>query len=117
MPYYQRNGRKLYYTDDGTQKGLPVVFLHGYLGDSNSHWGKQLKDSKLLSLFKLIAPDFRGFGKSGDTKWGEKFPTTELLEDVRFLVTKHLKIKIPPILVGFSVGAAMALDYVIDYHT
>ncbi|MHA1984703.1 MAG: alpha/beta fold hydrolase [Candidatus Hodarchaeales archaeon] len=115
MPYYQNDDRKLFYSTEGSENGHAVVFLHGYLGDSISHWGKQLGDSKLASLFSLIAPDFRGFGKSGITKWGEKFPTAKLLEDIRFLIRNHLKLKVPPILVGYSVGAAMALDYAVDF--
>ncbi len=92
MPHFKRENRELYYTDEGSQNGHPVVFIHGFLGDSKSHWGNQLNNPNMLTNFKLIAPDLRGFGKSGDTRWGESFPTTTLLEDVRFLIKDHLKL-------------------------
>ncbi len=113
MPYYERENRALYYVLEGS--GPPIVFLHGYLGTSKTHWGAQLSDPLLQSEFTIIAPDFRGFGKSGKSKWGESHRTEDLLEDVRTLIIDHLKLKINPILVGYSVGAALGLEYAIRY--
>ncbi|MFQ5978326.1 MAG: alpha/beta fold hydrolase [Candidatus Heimdallarchaeota archaeon] len=113
MPFYKHDSRLLYYALEGG--GNPIVFLHGYLGTSQTHWGSQLADSRLKSQFQLIAPDFRGFGKSGNKKWGESHTTDELLGDLRYLLKDHLNLKALPFLVGYSVGAALALEYAIRY--
>lgn len=113
MPLYKHDNRLLYYALEGA--GNPIAFLHGYLGTSKTHWGKQLADSRLKSEFQLIAPDFRGFGKSGNKKWGEPHTTDELLSDLRYLLMDHLRLKARPVLVGYSVGAALALEYAIRY--
>ncbi|MHA2365743.1 MAG: alpha/beta fold hydrolase [Candidatus Hodarchaeales archaeon] len=119
MPYYHnRESRKLYYALEGIDN-RPILFLHGYLGDSKTHWGKQLSYKKILENFQVIAPDFRGYGKSRNEelepvrlgrKWGEKHRSCDLLNDISDLV-KELRLKEAPIIVGYSIGAALALEY------
>ncbi|MFW9917302.1 MAG: alpha/beta fold hydrolase [Candidatus Thorarchaeota archaeon] len=111
MPYYKHGNRRLYYALEGA--GNPIAFVHGYLGTSQTHWGAQLADSQLRSAFTLIAPDLRGFGRSGKKRWGESHTTEELLEDLRVLFLDHLKLTAMPVLVGYSVGAALSLEYAI----
>ncbi|MHA2496115.1 MAG: alpha/beta fold hydrolase [Candidatus Hodarchaeales archaeon] len=111
MPYYKHGNRRLYYALEGASN--PIAFLHGYLGTSQTHWGAQFADSELSSAFTLIAPDLRGFGRSGEKRWGEPHTTEELLEDLRVLFFDHLKLEVMPVLVGYSVGAALALEYAI----
>lgn len=109
MPFYSVDGRELFYTTSGS--GSPVVLIHGFLGDSQAHFGKQLKDPGLQN-YTLIAPDLRGFGKSQIEKyarWGESHTADQLLHDIDVLI-QSLQLK-NVIIGGYSVGAALALEY------
>ncbi|MFW9993003.1 MAG: alpha/beta fold hydrolase [Candidatus Odinarchaeota archaeon] len=117
MPYFTRNGYQLYYHHSGNVgKGYPVVFIHGYLGSSRSHWGPQLDDSRLNSLYEIIAPDLRGFAKSSRGKLVEKHETEDHILDIHALLTEELKLKHKPIFVAYSIGGTLALLYTIKYH-
>ncbi|UCE12175.1 MAG: alpha/beta hydrolase, partial [Candidatus Heimdallarchaeota archaeon] len=113
MPYYTRDGYQLYYYHNGQDK-WPIIFIHGYLGSSNSHWGDQLNNSKLSSHFQVIAPDLRGYAKSSVGKKVEKHQTLDHILDLRFLVT-HLKLQKKPVFVGYSIGGTLALMYAVKY--
>jgi pimeloyl-ACP methyl ester carboxylesterase len=111
MPFYSVNGRELYYELAGS--GPPVILIHGFLGDSKAHFGKQFKEPSLNSNYTLIAPDLRGFGKSQIekyAKWGEPHTADQLLEDLDVLI-KNLHLERDVIIGGYSVGAALALEY------
>ena len=110
MPYYTIEGRELYYEIKGN--GFPVMLLHGYLGDSKTHFGNQFNSSDLIENYTLIAPDYRGFGNSQleeFKRWGEKHTSEQLLNDIEFLISE---LKYKEIFIGgYSVGAALALEY------
>ena len=110
MPYYSVDGRELYFEQKG--QGFPVVLLHGYLGDSKTHFGKQFKDSSLSDNYTIVAPDFRGFGNSQLNqfkKWGEKHTSEQLLIDIEKLIDE---LKYDSLFIGgYSNGAALALEY------
>ena len=111
MPFYSVDGRELYYSIAG--KGPSVVLIHGFLGDSVAHFGKQMNDPALNENYTLIAPDLRGFGKSQIekyAKWGEPHTAKQLLEDIDTLI-KNLHLENNIIIGGYSVGAALALEY------
>ncbi|MFX0185026.1 MAG: alpha/beta fold hydrolase [Candidatus Hodarchaeota archaeon] len=113
MPYYTRDKYRLYYYIEG--KGQPVVFIHGYLGSSMSHWGKQLENREFSTQFQLIAPDLRGFAQSSIGKRVEKHKTEDHILDIRTLLVDELKLEKNPIFVGYSVGGTLALMYTIRY--
>ncbi len=108
MPYFLNKGRKLYYYTYG--HGTPLFFIHGYLGSSRKHWQCQLQDKKLSSKFQLMAYDVRGFGLSS-VKMYEAPTTNQILSDTYVLLNKVLNIDDPLIMVGYSVGAVLALTY------
>jgi pimeloyl-ACP methyl ester carboxylesterase len=112
MPYYTRDGYKLYYHHNGD--GYPIVFIHGYLGSSQTHWGSQLDDIR-FSQFQLIAPDLRGYGKSSIGKRVEKHRTVNHIFDLQELIVNTLKLQNKPIFVGYSIGGTLALMYAIKY--
>ncbi|MHA1975835.1 MAG: alpha/beta fold hydrolase [Candidatus Hodarchaeales archaeon] len=109
MPYFTRDDYQVFYEEIG--EGSPVVFIHGYLGSSRSHWGHQLDDPNLSTKYHLIAPDLRGFAKSSLGKFVEKNKTIDLLEDIHYLLNKVLDLKNKPVLVGYSVGATLCIQY------
>ena len=111
MPFYSVDGRELFYSIAG--QGPPVFLIHGFLGDSKAHFGKQMNDPALNENYTLIAPDLRGFGKSQIekfAKWGEPHTAQQLLEDIDVLI-KNLHLTDNIIIGGYSVGAALALEY------
>ena len=112
MPYFNREGYQLYFHHAG--KGQPVVFIHGYLGSSQGHWKFQLNDHTLSSQFQFIAPDLRGFGNSRSKKIIETHKNTENIADIRHLLKQHLGI-VKPVLVGYSIGGTLALNYAIQF--
>ncbi len=113
MPYYTRDGYELFYEDINEGKSS-IVFIHGYLGSSRSHWGRQLDDQKLTSKYHLVAPDLRGFAKSSLGKFVEKNKTDDIIEDIHYLITEILHLE-NPILIGYSVGATLCLLYHLKY--
>ncbi len=112
LPYFIRDGYKLYYYQEGT--GQPIVFIHGYLGSSQSHWGYQLNDPKLNSRYQLIAPDLRGYAKSSIGKRVEKHQTSDHILDLHFLLSQ-LQLKQKPVFVGYSIGGTLVLMYTLKY--
>lgn len=118
MPYYVRDGHRLYYYDSGKIENTkpPIVFIHGYLGSSQTHWGNQLNDNELSSSNRLIAPDLRGFGQSdiGKNRFGnfvQTHKTEDSIEDIHILLQKELGIHESPIICGYSIGGTLALVY------
>ncbi|MHA1941407.1 MAG: alpha/beta fold hydrolase, partial [Candidatus Hodarchaeales archaeon] len=110
---YTREGYQLFYEAKG--KGLPILFIHGYLGSSRSHWGPQLDDEELFSRYHLIAPDLRGFAKSSKGKFVETNRTDDIIEDIHFLIKDTLKLTSKPVLIGYSVGATLGILYHLKY--
>lgn len=114
MPYYQskEDDRELFYDIKG--EGEPIVFIHGYLGSSKTHWPSQIGDPELTNRFTVITPDLRGFGLSGMKKYGERHKTEILVNDIKFLISDHLKLgKIH--FVGYSITAAFIIAYALKY--
>ncbi len=113
MPYYSRDGYQLYYHHSGD--GHPIVFIHGYLGSSQTHWGLQLNDVHFSSNYQLIAPDLRGYGRSSVGKKVEKHQTSDHILDLQDLLKNKLQLRRKPIFVGYSIGGTLALMYAIKY--
>jgi 2-succinyl-6-hydroxy-2,4-cyclohexadiene-1-carboxylate synthase len=114
MPYYYRDGYKLFYQLKGDNSKPPMVFIHGYLGSSESHWGAQLCDIDLNKTFQLVAPDLRGFAHSSRGKKVEKHKTEDHILDIRTLIQDELGLQ-EQILVGYSIGGTLALMYTLRY--
>lgn len=122
MPYYSRDGLNLFYHDSGdlSSSRPPIVFIHGYLGSSQAHWGKQLNDNTLSKRNRLIAPDLRGFGNSdiGNSRLGkyvQTHKTEDSIDDIRALIKDELNIQDEPIVCGYSIGGTLALVYSLKF--
>ena len=103
---FDSNGVKISYLDQG--KGEVVVLLHGFGGSASVMWESMLPvlvKEYLVKEYRIIAPDFRGHGKSDKPHDSEKFGE-EMAEDVIRLLD-HLKIKKAHI-VGYSFGCGVA---------
>jgi pimeloyl-ACP methyl ester carboxylesterase len=104
---FDSNGVKIRYVTAG--KGEAVVFIHGWLTDSNM-WGTDwLGNTKLKTTsadgFQLIALDCRGHGKSDKPHDVAKYGPEMAADVVRLL--DHLKIE-KAHLIGYSMGSYIA---------
>ncbi len=91
-------GKKISYKVRGT--GTPIFLLHGYCVDSTI-WDEFIKE---LPNFKIIRPDFSGFGKSDLL---DNYSIETLAQTVK-AIADDLKIK-KCIFVGHSMGGYVAL--------
>jgi len=100
-------GETFAYREYGTADEV-LVMLHGNL---TSSYIFERTFAKLSEGFKVIAPDFRGFGLSS---YANKLKSLDDLADDIQAFMKELKIH-KFILLGWDLGAAVALKYAINY--
>lgn len=94
---------------------LTIVFLHG-IGATSSTWQTTLRQCEKdpeLSGVDLVALDLLGFGKSLKADW-LKYTYSDYNRALHNSI-KKLHAKRPIILVGHSMGALIAANYVADY--
>jgi len=96
------NGTELHYRDTGSGKDV-VLLLHAFPLHSGM-WSRQL--AALEKRHRVIAPDYRGLGKSGASA---EASTMELLaQDVRALLA-HLRVERAGV-AGLSMGGYLAFE-------
>jgi 3-oxoadipate enol-lactonase len=88
---------------------LPIVLLHG-LGASGALW--QRVRAPLRADYRLITPDLRAAGKTRELKRGD-LSLALWAEDLSGLLA-DLDVR-RPIVVGHSLGAAVALKYALEF--
>jgi 3-oxoadipate enol-lactonase len=98
------DGARLYYRQAGA--GEPLVLLHG-LGASSADWECQVP--VLSRHFRVIVPDFRGHGAS--ERAGE-YRVERFAQDTWRLLDR-LEVR-APVLVGHSMGGAVAMQMALD---
>jgi pimeloyl-ACP methyl ester carboxylesterase len=85
--------------------GSPILFVHGFPLD-HSMWNGQI--DVLSKRFRAIAPDLRGFGRSGVT---DGVVTMERMADDLAALLDALAIGEPIVLCGLSMGGYIALEF------
>lgn len=102
MPRADVNGTELHYRDTGNGKDV-VLLLHAFPLHSGM-WSRQF--AALGKKHRVIAPDYRGLGKSGVST---EASTMELLaQDVRALL-QHVRVERAAV-VGLSMGGYLAFE-------
>lgn len=107
MPVYTAtDGARIAYDSTGT--GRPVILIHGW--SANRHfYDRQIP--ALAERYRVVSLDLRGHG---DSERGAKVETgltlARLAADIRELA-RHLEME-KPVLVGWSMGTSIILDYV-----
>ena len=97
------NGVDLALRDEGA--GEPVVLVHGFPLD-HSIWEGQI--ATLARRGRLVAPDLRGFGRSGVTPG--TVTISQHADDVAAMLDA-LAIAEPVVLVGLSMGGYVAFEF------
>ena len=98
--------------ETGDPKGKPIVFIHGLLG-SHLSWDAQLQ-SPTLQRYRLITYDLRGHGFSGKPERADAYTEGERWSDDLAAVIRASGAQ-QPVLVGWSLGAAVATNYLAKY--
>ena len=106
------DGVELFVRDGGKEDGPPILLLHGW---SQHHlcWSKQF-DGALAEEFRLVAPDLRGHGASDKHDDPEYFIHSKSWADDVAAVLETCEME-RPLLVGWSMGGRIAMDYVHHY--
>ena len=101
------NGLMLPYLDQGAPDALPVVLLHGITDSCHSF---ELVMAHLPGALRILALTQRGHG---DASTPDSYRLSDFTADLRgFLDLLGLK---QVVLVGHSMGAAVAQQFAIDY--
>ena len=103
-------GTQLHLVETGDPSGRPILFIHGF-SQSCYSWNRQL-ESDLAKDFRLIAMDIRGHGHS--EKPQDAYGDSKLWADDVKAVIDTLGLD-RPILVGWSYGPLIILDYIRHY--
>lgn len=106
MPTFEKQGSSIFYEKIGN--GQTLVFIHGLFMNHNS-W--RHVTALLRKDYQIISYDLRGHG--GSPRGNHPVTIEQLVQDLRCFLT-GLGIE-KPILVGYSVGAVVALQYAIEY--
>lgn len=106
-------GVPLNVVESGHAEGAPVVLLHGF-SQSYLSWLEQLDDPELTAQLRLIAIDLRGHGASGKPWAPEAYAGHQPWAEDLAAVLAALEVE-RPLLVGWSFGGYVAMDYVRSY--
>ena len=96
----------------GDPNGTPILFIHGLLG-SHLSWEKQV-NSPELQRYRLITFDLRGHGVSGQPERADAYREGRRWADDLAAVIAGSGAR-QPVLVGWSLGAAVITNYLAAY--
>ena len=102
------DNQSLNLVDFGGDAGPPLLFLHGSFGHARV-WDFVVR--ALPGRQRALALDLRGHGDSSHDPFG-RYPFDRLVEDVHLAVVACGE---PPVLLGHSMGSALAMYYAGQY--
>jgi 3-oxoadipate enol-lactonase len=108
VPQAKVNGIDINYRETG--KGFPIVFVHGYTGNSRN-WA--LTVPALRENFRTISVDLRGHGLSGRPSSEDEYALEVMASDVHELL-KALDVS-ECVLVGHSMGGMVSQLLVLEH--
>lgn len=106
------DGTTICVEESGSSSGQPILFIHGF-SQSKSCWSELLR-STALQQFRLLAMDLRGHGESDKPE--SDYSSHHLWADDLHAVIEKLELD-DIILVCWSYGGLVCLDYIRDYGT
>lgn len=106
--YFDSNGTKLYYFEEGKVDAPPVILIHGFASQADRGWVLTGTVDALKDNYRVILFDGRGRGKSDKPHDTESYGL-ETVHDVARLM-KHLDIKKAHI-GGYSLGGFISLKF------
>ncbi len=103
-------GRIFYWVSQITSDRPTVVFLHG-LSANHTTWSAVILEVEAAG-FKCLAPDMRGHGYSDKRKKRQYYKYSVFSDDLKKIIQAEKLSKI--VLVGYSFGGFIALDFAIN---
>lgn len=100
----------MHYLSEGETDNPTVVMLHGF-GGLSTDWQNLI--ARLSGNYFCVAPDLPGHGKSPLSDTGDKLTLSSVASEVKKLFDR-LGLK-DVILLGYSMGGRIALQYALDY--
>lgn len=102
MPYFDSNGLRLAYLDEG--EGEPILLIHGFASNKDVNWVYPgWVDLMVKNGRRVIAIDNRGHGQSEGSHDPDDYGAPAMAEDARRLLD-HLGIERTDVM-GYSMGA------------
>lgn len=106
------DGTPLCVYETGNPKGRPLLFIHGF-SQSYAVFKRQF-ESDLAKDFRIVAFDLRGHGCSGKPWADAAYTGTKIwADDVATVIASRKLVR--PIVVGWSFGGYVTVDYVRHY--
>jgi pimeloyl-ACP methyl ester carboxylesterase len=105
--YYASDGARLAFRDQGPRGDIPLLFVHGWLAAAGI-WEPLI--GKLGPRHRVVTVDLRGFGDSNAAPG--PYSLDRFAGDLRDLIAA-IDLD-PPVVVGHSMGAAIAQRFAID---
>jgi pimeloyl-ACP methyl ester carboxylesterase len=99
--------------EGGTHSPFLYVFLHG-LSSNHTTWVGMMKSLSALGV-SSIALDMRGHGYSDKTKEKARYDIAVFASDLRAILAQEVFAKRKVVLVGYSFGGLVALQYCKQY--
>lgn len=106
------DGVTLAVQESGNPNGFPIIFIHGLLG-SRLNWSEQLQDPR-FQQYRLITYDLRGHGLSDKPAGADAYSDGRRWADDLAALIESMHAH-QPVLVGWSLGAAVITNYLSQY--
>ena len=104
-------GLRLHYVAAG-EEGPTVVLLHGF---PQTWWQWRHIIPRLVDAgYRVIAPDYRGAGKSWRPAGG--YDKRTMARDIHALLREHLGVREPVLVAGHDIGLMVAYAYAHEYR-
>ena len=114
MSVFDSDGVRLHYALAGPDDGAPIVLVHGYCSDYELNWvGSRWQETLTRDGRLVLGLDCRGHGRSEKPHDPAAYDRRTMAADVVRLLD-HLDIADADYL-GYSMGARIGLDVVIDH--
>ncbi len=111
---FERDGVRLHYELHGPTDGRPIVLVHGFASHYRLNWvGTRWQETLTGAGFRVIGLDCRGHGSSDKPHDPSAYAIQTMAADVRGLLD-HLELQTADLL-GFSMGARIGLQAVLDF--
>ncbi len=106
MPYFDSDGVRIHYIDEG--RGAPVILVHGFGSSADEHWVRTGMFERLARRWRAIAYDARGHGMSDRPHDPARYGLGNMRADAVRLM-EHLKIPRAR-MAGYSMGGRITLE-------
>ncbi len=111
---FDSDGIRLHYEVHGSERGAPLVVVHGFASDYRLNWvGTRWQEALTTAGFRVFGLDCRGHGLSDKPHNRDAYDIAIMAGDVARLLD-HVGVRTAGYL-GYSMGARIGLQFVLDF--